>query len=160
MSDSSTPTAISATRGERNNNPGNINYVAPPEEAWNGQVGLEIVPTGENYMPRFGRYDTPEHGIRAMAKQLIIDNTRHGLMTIATIIGDPVWGWAPAADRNDIDAYAATVVKHSSIPADQPVDLTNPAQLQALLPGFITEENGRCLYAAATLSAAVNAALS
>ena len=160
MSDLSTRTPISTTRGERNNNPGNINYVAQPEEAWNGQVGLEIVPAGENYAPRFGRYDTPEHGVRAMAKQLIIDNTRHGLKTIRAIIGDPVWGWAPAADRNDPEIYAATVSRRSGIDPNTPVDLTDPDQLLAVLPGFIVEENGRCLYADDVIAAGVNSALS
>jgi hypothetical protein len=155
MSDPSTP-----TRGERNNNPGNIDYVANPREAWQGQIGIEIVPAGETYAPRFGLYDTAANGIRAMAKQLVIDNTRHGLKTIACIVGDPVWGWAPAADRNDPEAYAATVSARAGIDPNAPVDLTDAAQLAAVLPGFIVEENGRCLYAADVLFAAVSAALS
>ncbi len=150
---------LTPTRGERNNNPGNIDYVADPARSWRGQIGIEQVPENEAYTPRFGRYDTPASGIRAMAKQLVIDNTRHGLHTIADIIGDPVWGWAPAADRNDPDAYARTVSAHSGIDPSARIDLTDPATLLAVLPGFITEENGRCLYDSEILSAAVSSAL-
>ncbi|WP_347147235.1 hypothetical protein [Proteus vulgaris] len=47
-------------RGERNNNPGNIDY--NPRNKWKGLVGIETgVPN-----PRFCVFESPEYGIRAI----------------------------------------------------------------------------------------------
>ena len=145
------------TRGEFNHNPLNINFMA--RRPWNGQVGIEAVMPGHSYTPRFGRYVDDFHGIRASFKQLILDNTVHGLKTITALISDPTYGWAPAADRNDDATYIETVVQHSGIPADQEIDLTHLPTAIAVWPGFCIEENGRNPYNAALIEAAARDAL-
>ncbi|HXQ99814.1 MAG TPA: structural protein, partial [Pseudomonas sp.] len=49
------------TRGVCNNNPGNIEY--HPRNRWEGQLAPDPV-----IEKRFARFDTPENGIRALAK--------------------------------------------------------------------------------------------
>ena len=138
--------SIVPTRGERNRNPANINYMAA--KAWNGQIGIEAVPAGEHYAPRFGVYESDFFGIRAAAKQLIADNAVHRLRTIAALIGDPTWGWAPAADRNDVDAYVNAVARAVRVLPGTPIDLTTLDFLIPVLTAVIHQENGRCLYPA------------
>lgn len=148
----STPAAL--TRAEWNRNQLNLNWIKDPSRAWNGQLGIEIVQPGHHYTPRFGRYDTDFHGIRAGAKQLITDNQKHGLKTIRALIGDKVFGWAPESDSNDDVAYERTVMGHlaASYPdltATTPIAFTvavAPKFLADLWTGFCMQENGRCLY--------------
>ncbi len=155
---------MTETRGELNHNPLNLNWIAP-QHAFHGQVGIEIVPAGKTYKPRFGRYDTDFNGIRASAEQLYIDNTRHGLKTITRLVGDPVFGWAPAADRNDVAAYVKTVCTHlagylmEAVDPDAPIDLSIPHMLVGIWPGFCIEENGRCNYPTDLITAACYSAL-
>jgi hypothetical protein len=52
-------------RGERNNNPGNIDWNAANN--WQGQLSLEL----EHVPPRFARFDCAENGIRALARILL-----------------------------------------------------------------------------------------
>jgi hypothetical protein len=148
MIGSSTP-----TRGERNNNPGNLNYLSA--NAWRGQIGIEIVPPGENYTPRFGRYDTALNGIRAVVCQLLAYQRIHGLRSIRAMITR----WAPGADDNNTAAYIAAVCNYCAVTPDDDFDLTNPDNLENIVFAVIRQENGRCLYGAATLSAACAAAL-
>ncbi len=63
----------SGNRGIRNNNPGNIDY--NPRNDWQGQLGYEQGVT----KPRFARFDSPENGIRALAKLLINYRGKDGM---------------------------------------------------------------------------------
>src|SRR5690348_12867209 len=59
----------SSVRGERNNNPGNLDY--DPAIPYKGQLGVEIVPPGYAYRARFARFDTSRNGLRALARWLM-----------------------------------------------------------------------------------------
>jgi hypothetical protein len=141
---SPSPTGRAAsTRGIVNNNPGNIRKSAA---AWQGAVA------GSD--PVFVTFDRPENGIRAMAKVLLTYQRQHGLDTLAELIER----WAPAAE-NDSFAYIDDVATGLGIDPDERLDLGNPALLAALCGAMIRHENGRQPYPAATLAAAVDAAL-
>ncbi len=139
----SSPGPRAPTRGECNNNPGNIRK---SDAAWRGAVA------GND--PAFVTFDSPEHGIRAMAKVLLTYQRQHGLDTIAELIER----WAPAVE-NDCFAYIDDVATRLGIDPDARIDLANPAILAPLCGAIIWHENGRQPYSAAVLAAAVGAAL-
>ena len=76
------------SRGYRNNNPGNLRYIA--KNPWQGQIGNDN---------GYGIYDTPQNGTRALGHQLRAYGDR-GLNTVKLIIST----WAPSSD-NDTIAY-------------------------------------------------------
>jgi hypothetical protein len=131
------------TRGIVNNNPGNIRK---SDAAWHGAVA------GSD--PVFVTFDTPENGIRAMAKLLLTYQRKHGLDTIAELIER----WAPAAE-NDSFAYIDDVSTRLGIDPDERIDLADPAILAALCGAVIRHENGRQPYPAAVVAAGIGAAL-
>jgi hypothetical protein len=131
------------TRGIVNNNPGNIRK---SDASWHGAVA------GSD--PVFVTFDTPESGIRAMAKVLLTYQRKHGLDTIAELIER----WAPAAE-NDSFAYIDDVSTRLGIDPDERIDLADPAILAALCGAIIRHENGGQPYPAAVIAAGVGAAL-
>ena len=135
MNDPSIP-----TRGERSNNPTNLNYL--PNSPWRGQIGLEIVPPGKSYKPRFGRYDTAHNGIRAGGKQLLAYQQRDALRTIRQMINR----WAPPADMNDTSAYVKAVCNACQAGPDDYYPISALSKLQALVTAIIRQENGRVIY--------------
>lgn len=141
------------TRGERNNNPGNINYVAGIK--WQGQLGLELVPPGHCFDPRFARFDTPVNGIRALAKQLLVYEDRYDLRSPRKWVNR----WAPGSDNNNDDSYLAFVCQSTGAGPDQDIDLHDLDDLCSVVIAFIGEENGRCLYDKDTIQAACRSAL-
>lgn len=141
-----------ATRGERNNNPGNLDYIEVG--GWQGQIGRELVPEGHIFAPRFGRYDSPASGIRAIAKQLLAYQTKHGCRTPRQFVER----WAPPTE-NSTDAYVKDVAAVLGVSPDTPIDLTDAATLQVMTRAIIRHENGRCLYDADTLASACHLAL-
>lgn len=76
-------------RGERNNNPGNIDY--NPANKWQGQ--LPHNPIEES---RFCRFQSAEYGIRAIYKLLQTYQTKYGLNTVKAIINK----YAPPNENN------------------------------------------------------------
>lgn len=141
------------SRGERNNNPGNIDYLDPPH-AWQGQVGLELVPEGKTYSPRFGRYDCAENGIAAIAKQLLVYLRKHGCDTPRELL----LRWAPPSE-NATTAYVLDLAAVLGVDPDTVIDLEDPATLAVTVRCIIRHENGRCLYDPATIAAACQLAL-
>jgi hypothetical protein len=109
-------------KGIRNNNPGNIEY--NPNIKWQGQIGLDGV---------YLIFDTPQNGIRALAKDLHNKMAR-GLKTIATII--PVY--APPSENNTA-AYIADVSKDLGV---GPAITLNDSHLPAFVKAIIKHENG------------------
>lgn len=81
------------------NNPLNLRPL--PGGMWGGQSGTS--PAG------FATFDDPASGWNAAETNLQAKVTKHGLKTLSGIIGDPTYGWAPAADNNDPASYAAKV---------------------------------------------------
>jgi hypothetical protein len=146
-------TAISGTRGERNANPGNIQFM--PHAPWRGQVGIEIVPPGMSYKPRFGRYDCDSNGIRALAKQLAVYQQRDALRTIRQMINR----WAPPADQNDTSAYVKAVCNACQAGPDDYYPISALSKLETIVTAIIKMENGRVLYDKDLIHAACRDAL-
>ncbi|HEB8582094.1 hypothetical protein [Klebsiella pneumoniae] len=130
-------------RGVRNNNPGNLE--ASSSNPWIGQTGSD---------GRFAKFETPEHGIRALGRNLI-SYQRQGIDTVGEIINR----WAPPSDNNDTVAYIKAVCAQLGVTANQPLDASNPDTLQALCAAIIKHENGTQPYSPDQLSTGVSAAL-
>lgn len=130
-------------RGIRDFNPGNMR---PGLQKWLG----EQTPDG-NYCV----FDTPEHGIRAMAKNLIGYQTKYGLRTIRGIITR----YAPPSDNNDTAAYINAVSADVGIGIDVSTDLTDPSVLSSFVMAIIQHENGSQPYPADVIERACAAAL-
>ncbi|WP_192956072.1 hypothetical protein [Klebsiella pneumoniae] len=135
--------AADGPRGVRNNNPGNLE--ASSSNPWVGQTGSD---------GRFAKFETPEHGIRALGRNLI-SYQRQGIDTVSEIINR----WAPPSDNNDTAAYIKAVCAQLGVTANQPLDASNPDTLQALCAAIIKHENGTQPYSPDQLSTGVSAAL-
>ncbi|QPT15234.1 hypothetical protein I6G37_09960 [Serratia rubidaea] len=133
----------SAARGLRNNNPGNIE--ASDKNPWEGQTGSD---------GRFAKFETPEHGIRALGKNLLAYQAK-GFDTVTEIVNR----WAPASDGNNTDAYIKALCSALGVGADDQVDMSNPRTLAALCAGIVKHENGNQPYSDDQISAGVSAAL-
>lgn len=115
------------TRGIRNNNPGNIER---GKIKWNGM-------STNQKDERFITFNRPEDGIRAMARTLRNYQSKHHLKTIEQILHR----WAPQKENNT-KAYIQSVIKHSGLPNNQPIDLNNDDILSKLISAMIQHENG------------------
>ncbi|HAJ8190544.1 TPA: hypothetical protein HNX15_22510, partial [Escherichia coli] len=93
-------------RGIRNNNPGNLEY--SKTNPWVGQTGDD---------GRFAKFETPEHGIRALGRNLM-SYQRQGIDTVSEIINR----WAPPTDKNDTMSYIKAVCEQLGVSADEPLD--------------------------------------
>lgn len=133
-------------RGYRNRNPGNLDFNTAND--WLGQLGRE---EGGG---RFARFDTHEHGIRALGKLLLNYQAKYKLMTIAGIINR----WAPSHENNT-SGYAQRVAKMTGFAVDQPIDLRTPAALRAMTAAIITVELGSQPYPGSVIDAGVAMAL-
>lgn len=130
-------------RGLRNNNPGNIRKSDTP---WRGKIAGDDA--------EFETFDTPQHGIRAMAKLLLSYQDKHGLNTAAGIVNR----WAPPVE-NDTGAYVNAVARAMGVGAVQTIDLHGPVTLAAMVTAMIGHENGQQPYPAATIAEAAADAL-
>lgn len=130
---------MKATRGERNNNPGNIRLSSA---SWQGQVA------GDD--SQFATFAAPADGLRALAKLLRNYQDLYGLRTVRGL----VTRWAPASENNTA-AYVAAVAADMGVGPDDPLNLGNPATLQSLVTGIVHHENGRVIYSQADIAAAV-----
>lgn len=131
------------TRGERNNNPGNIRKTSI---RWLGEIlGNDI---------GFEKFDTPEHGIRALAKILLTYQDKYRLRTIREIISR----WAPRSENNT-EAYINFVAQLSALREDDLLDLRISDTMYRLVYAIIKFENGRVSYQLDQVKSAVNMAL-
>lgn len=130
-------------RGIRNNNPGNLEY--SKTNPWVGQTGDD---------GRFAKFETPEHGIRALGRNLL-SYQRQGIDTVSDIINR----WAPPQDNNNTDAYIKSVCAQLGVTPDQQLDASNPDTLKALCAAIIHHENGSQPYSDQQLSTGVSAAI-
>lgn len=112
-------------RGIRNNNPGNIELGDP----WQGL-------SAQQTDGRFAQFDSPEYGIRAMARVLDNYQTKHGLRTPRAMIAR----WAPSSE-NDVGSYVRSVAKQSGLNPDAPIDLARDGD--KLIAAMIQHENGQ-----------------
>lgn len=113
-----------ATRGIRNNNIGNIRV---SKDQWEGATGDD---------GSFVTFDTPDSGVRALAKNLM-SYGRQGYDSIEKIITR----WAPPSE-NDTQSYINSVVAATGIPATQSIDLSNPDVLASLSEAIGYHETG------------------
>jgi hypothetical protein len=117
---------MSQPRGIRNNNPLNI-------EAGNftqGQPGF----AGSD--GRFAKFASMDQGVGAANKLLDVYQNKHGLNTVAGIVGR----WAPSSDGNNVSSYAANVSKQLGIDPNAPIP---PEMRQQLIAAMGQHENGR-----------------
>ncbi len=128
--------------GVLDKNPGNIVTGPVP---WVGQTGTN---------GRFCVFDTPEHGIRALAKLLLAYQVVHGLTTVRGIINR----WAPPVENNT-SAYVTDVAQDMQVDPDATIDLHSAATLTAMCTAIIWHENGEQPYADSVLAAGVADAL-
>jgi len=128
------------TRGERNNNPGNI------ERSTIKWQGMSADQSSDS---RFIVFDTPEAGLRALSKLLRNYQSIHGLNTVRMIINR----WAPPTE-NDTYSYVNAVASDVGVEPDTRIDLNQPETLAKLVEAVIRHENGRVIYADAMISSA------
>lgn len=126
-------------RGIRNNNPGNIEWIANPSQRWRGMIGADGA---------YGVFDTPANGVRAIGGELRA-NFRRGQNTIAQIISE----WAPPAE-NDTASYIADVAAAVGVDADIPLPSSTILPITAAI---IYHENGVQPYAMSELALWVQA---
>ncbi|HCL5891986.1 hypothetical protein [Klebsiella variicola] len=132
----------SAARGLRNNNPGNIEAGS---NSWDGQAGSD---------GRFAKFVTPEHGIRALGKNLL-SYQRQGYDTVSEIVNR----WAPTSDGNNTEAYIAALCKKLNVTPNDQLNMSDINTLRQLCAGIIQHENGKQPYSEDQLNTGVSAAL-
>lgn len=131
------------TRGERNNNPGNIRISSAP---WTGKVlGTDS---------EFEFFDTPEYGIRALAKIILNYGSKYELKTVRRIINR----WAPPSENNT-DAYVEVVCGAMRCDEADMLNLKDDLVLGRLVKAIIRHENGRCIYTDAQIKVGIDMAL-
>lgn len=121
-----------ATRGERNNNPGNIRQSST---IWQGQAD------DQSSDASFVVFKSPHFGLRALAKILINYQLVHKLYTIKDIINR----WAPT-NENNTDAYVNDVANRVGVSPTETVNLQLPGILNKLVIAIIFHENGSNSY--------------
>lgn len=128
--------------GIRNHNPGNIR--PDGRSQWQGAVGVDQSAGGAGFI----RFATPEHGLRALSRDLGTKMER-GRNTIRSILT----AYAPETE-NDTEAYIRAVAGRLGVDPNARLD-PNDARLRAGLMGaIIHHENGRQPYAPALIAEA------
>lgn len=124
------------TRGERNNNPGNIRKGSN----WQG-----LAP--EQTDPDFCTFTDPKFGFRALAK-VLLSYHQLGVNSVRTIIER----WAPS-NENNTTAYVAAVASRMGVDPDIDLDASDYTQLYPLVDAITRHENGRNIWPRPTIDA-------
>src|ERR1700690_333750 len=127
---------MGTTRGERNNNPGNILYSI--NNPWQGATGIDSA--------GFVIFDTPENGLRAMYITLKNQIAR-GLNSLAALI--------PTYSATDQAAYIANVSAWTGL---DPYQVFDAGFIPVLAPAMIRMENGKMPLTQGQLAYAASAA--
>jgi hypothetical protein len=133
------------TRGERLNNPGNIEHGSN----WQGLAAKQPD-------PRFCAFTDAKYGFRALAKVLLVYRAK-GFDTIRTIIER----WAPPKRfvdgvwvmDNNTDAYVKAVAGNMRCDPDTHLDVRDYTQMYPLVCAIVRHENGRNNYLRSTIDA-------
>ena len=133
------------TRGERNNNPGNIDRTTI---LWQGMANDQSTDS------RFIVFEAATWGIRALGKVLLGYYRVHGLNTVRGLIDR----WAPPSENNS-GAYVNHVASQMGVGIDAPLTVDDPECLEGLCRAIIQHENGHVSYDDATIIKAVDSAL-
>ena len=129
---------MTQTRGERNNNPGNIRTGS----SWQGL-------STERTDPDFCVFTDAKYGIRALAKVLLLYGQK-GFDTVHTIVSR----WAPS-NENNTRAYISAVAATMKVDPDVHLDVRDYSQLYPLVDAIIRHENGRNIYPRPVMDAAL-----
>ncbi|EJY4973621.1 hypothetical protein OGG51_004370 [Salmonella enterica] len=135
--------ASKGVRGVRNNNPGNL---VASNQGWDGELTSD---------GKFSRFDTPEHGIRALAKNMRTYQNRHDLNTVSQMLSK----FAPPEDHNDTATYIKAVSGMMGVDPEQHIDTSDAGTLTKLVNSIITVENGSNPYTSQQISDGVLAAM-
>ena len=122
------------TRGERNNNPGNIRK---SKTAWQGKVDNLAGVVDE---VSFVQFSSASYGIRAIGKIIGTYYNKYNLVTVHDIISR----WAPDSE-NDTGAYVGAVCVSCGVSENEQLVL-NAKTLANIVTAIIYHENGRCIY--------------
>jgi hypothetical protein len=143
-------------RGVRNNNPGNIDFNEAND--WQGQLGIEVGVTA----PRFARFDSPENGIRALAKLLINYHGKDGTPGIGLqgidTVRETISRWAPAKENNT-EIYVKAVSTEAGVLPNQRINIRDQPILLAVVTAIIKHENGVNPYSQEIIAEGVRRAL-
>lgn len=115
-----------ATRGIRNNNPGNIRHSTT---AWQGQSKTQDDPA-------FVTFTSAQFGVRALAKTLLTYFNAYGLRTVTAIISR----WAPP-NENNTAAYIAAVADGVGAGPDATLNVDSVGVMLPLVKAIIQHEN-------------------
>lgn len=134
---------VKVPRGIRNNNPGNLEG----NTAWEGLA----TPRSDGVYLRFV---DAAHGLRALAINLLNQERKHDLYTIADIITK----FAPPSE-NDTASYIQAVSDETGIAASEVIDFeTQPGAFADFIKAIIVHENGENPYADNEISGAIEEA--
>jgi len=146
---------MKVARGLRNNNPGNIDY--NHRNDWQGQL-----PADPAIDKRFARFDTPENGIRALAKLLINYRGKDGMPGIGLkgidTVRETINRWAPSVE-NDTEAYVKAVAVSAAVLPNEQIDIRDRRILTGIVTAIIKHENGSVPYTPAVIAEGVRRAL-
>ena len=127
------------------NNPGNV-HALPGNQRWEGQVGVTSDGRAE--------FDTPQHGIDALTKNIASRQTLHGINTVAGLIGDPKYGWSSANAPGNSPASTANYIKTVStalgVDPNAKVDFTDPKVQSTVARAIMGFEGGNGRQSAGT----------
>lgn len=138
--------AVGNSRGERNNNPLNMNYVGQRNSVLEDGKGA-----------RFAKFNTPYDGLSATVNQLLryYDGKTTGkkLQTVEDIIKT----WAPSSDNNNTSGYINRVADELGVSPSQTLDLRDPNVMKDLMHAMSKVEIEKPLpYSDSLIMAAIN----
>lgn len=116
-------------RGVINKNPGNL--IRNDADKWQGVSKIQSD-------PKFWVFDDAVYGIRAIGRQLIAYQDRHGCKTIRSAIEK----YAPPSDNNPTSVYANNVANHVGCGVDEEVSWHDYKTLRGGIEGIIHQECG------------------
>jgi len=125
-------------RGERNNNPLNIEAGAFTQ----GRQGF----AGSD--GRFAKFENMDQGFAAADDLLGVYGSKHGINSVRGVISR----WAPAGENN-VETYAASVAKDLGLGADDKIDLADPQIRSGLSAAMAKFENGKPIPRSTDMSA-------
>lgn len=132
------------SRGLRNRNPGNLRHNAA--FTWLG----EIEPDAEGY----ARFDSDDHGLRAIALDVYTKWSRDGLRTVRAIIGK----YAPPNENPTSNYIANVCAALGGIKPDDTLSLADVGTLALFVKAIVRQECGSVPYAVSVILAAVKEA--
>lgn len=142
MAAEESPRRARLPKGIRLNNPGNIRRTTP-RTPWQGLLPLHEAIARDN---QFESFETAVKGLRALARNLVTYQDKHGLTTVREWIGR----WAPAngktpdgaAYTQNTEAYARAVARHLNVDPDATVSIYDFNTALGTLQAITVHENG------------------